>query len=194
MMSPFPSVRPFEEEKVEEALVRFGEAAVDALLEFIVTWGGGFECRVGAHDSAFTALAKIGSQRATEPLLKMAEENRARRQCCWALGGIADQRAVEPLIKMLETAPDDISSDAVCSALGKIGDPRAVDPLIKMLTHTSVYIRLAAAEALGELGDSRAVEPLKNILSDEAHSWFNSSEVSVGEVAAVALRQLDAEE
>jgi HEAT repeat protein len=102
-----------------------------------------------------SALARLGDQRATEPLASVLEDAEAdvRFEAAFGLAMLGDSRAVEPLISAL----GDPSQSVVLAAhaLGELGDRRAVENLRAASTdeRTDQNARLAAAEALGKLGE-----------------------------------------
>ncbi len=102
---------------------------------------------------AALALAKMGDERAVEPLIKGLKEGwfLMRSEAVRALGEVGDERAVEPLMEMVREG-DELLRSTAAEALGKIGDERAVEPLVNALKDDEWWVRYAAAEALDKLG------------------------------------------
>lgn len=102
---------------------------------------------------AITTLAKIGEERAVEPLINLLKKQ-------WGRGIFFPNNFGEVGLRM----PYRILS---IQALGQLGDRRAVEPLISICMDQNelLHVRKKAINALGELKDERAVEPLIKLLS-----------------------------
>lgn len=136
-----------------EAFVRFGAAAVPAILEAVT----GSEPDV--QKFLVDILGDIGDRRATMGLIGLlgqTDENVAMA-AVEALGKLRDARAVDALSEILRTGRSLLQFSAV-KALQEIGDGRAVEPLIGCLTRKP--LERAALEALGRIGDLRVLNPL----------------------------------
>ena len=76
-----------------------------------------------------------------------------RLEATRVLARIGDERAVEPLIEALRDDSADVVREGAAYALGSIGDERAVEPLIEALRDDSADVRGAAARAFGIFGE-----------------------------------------
>jgi len=148
--------RNYYTEKVAvEALVKFGNAAVEPLIAAL-------EDQDRRYNVA-RALGQIGDARAAEPLVTRLKHD-AHQEVVDALIKIGNA-AVEPLIAVLKYHISDVRRRAI-EALGQIGDARAVEPLIAVLKDQDIGIRMTTAEALGQIADKRAIKPLVALLKD----------------------------
>jgi HEAT repeat protein len=120
---------------------------------------------------AADALAKLGSEKAINPLINSLTNDKAtdvQERAAIALGVLGSEKAVEPLIKVLTT---DVHKEnnlrwTVAFALGVLGSEKALDPLIKVLTTDKASsVRWAAAYALGNIGSERSIGPLIKALT-----------------------------
>ncbi|MFZ5874831.1 MAG: HEAT repeat domain-containing protein [Nitrospirota bacterium] len=136
-----------------EVFVRFGPAAVPALLESVP------DAAPDVQKFVVDILGDIGDRRATMVLVRLVgqtDENVAMA-AVEALGKLRDPRAVEPLGDLLRHGRPLLQFSAV-KALQEIGDGRAVEPLIGCLGRQP--LERAALEALGRIGDLRVINPL----------------------------------
>lgn len=147
--------------KVEDALVRIGSPAVEALIRVFEKEKVLIRCEVAK------VLARIGDRRAVEPLIKALEDENSyiRKVAINALGKIGDTRRLEQLIKAFRDEDWSVRCEVVV-VLGEIGDPRAVEPLIRALEDESLFVKWQAAEALVRIG-SLAVDSLIEALEKE---------------------------
>ena len=159
---------PDERDKVADKLTKIGKPAVEPLIQALLADADLLGPPMGRRVAVARILARIGDQRAVEPLTQALEDKGSgdlRGQAAWALGNIRDKEAVEPLIDALKD-DDWLVQNSAAEALGMIGNERAVEPLIKALKYKSDgLVRQQAALALAAIGDSRAVEPLTRALN-----------------------------
>ena len=111
------------QDKVEQALIKIGETAVEPLTQSLKEGNWYFRSTIAE------ILGKIGDERAVEPLINELNELKVsrylfdktlvRKKVAWALGEIGDERAVEPLIKALKDEDGDVM-EAAKKALEKI--------------------------------------------------------------------------
>jgi len=122
---------------------------------------------------AASALAKLGSEKAINPLIKALtddKESDVQERAAIALGQLGSEKALDPLIKVLTT---DVHKEnnlrwTVAFALGVLGSEKALDPLIKVLTTDKASsVRWAAAYALGNIGSEKAIDPLIKALTTD---------------------------
>jgi HEAT repeat protein len=140
-----------------EALERFGEPAIESLLEALDS--DDFEMRLGVT----RALGQIWQ---VPDLVDLGSEDWGlRSEAGWALGNRDDQRVVDPLIAALKDEQP-LVRRAATKSLGKLGDVRALDSLIGALEDSDALVRAGAADALGQMGDARAAVPLIESLGD----------------------------
>lgn len=109
----------------------------------------------------FKTLEKIGSERATKPIVDHVKKHksRANRTAILALGKTNDPKATEVLLETIRDAGEEVPVDSI-RALGERKDPHAMYKLIELLDKTEGYIIDEVAKALSRIGDSRALEPL----------------------------------
>jgi len=133
-----------------------GSPAADELLKAL-------EHPVGDEDlDAMDALATMGDQRASEPLLRrLRSMDDATGILEWqcvidALGRLKVPEAVDLLVDELDS---EYLSEEAATALGRIGDLRAVPPLVALLAQTpSEPVREATLDALMAIGTPEAKE------------------------------------
>jgi HEAT repeat protein len=141
-----------------EALERFGEPAIESLLETLKS--DDLEMRLGVT----RALGQIWQ---VPDLVDLGSKDWGlRSEAGWALGNQDDKRVVEPLIAALKDERP-LVRRAATKSLGKLADVRALDSLVGALEDSNALVRSGAADALGELGDARAAVPLIESLGDE---------------------------
>ena len=123
---------------------------------------------------AASALWKIGSKAAIEPLLESLKDSDpyVRRLTVSALWKIGDRDVLDQLIDALDDA-DAMVRYSVVSYLDFVSDKRAVEPLIRALKDDDSMVRTVAASALGKMKDKRAIGPLVEALSDD-NGWVRN--------------------
>jgi HEAT repeat protein len=177
LSSRFP--RRYDEirEAVTWILVKFGEPAVEPLIEALA------DEDEDVRSYAAKALKEIGDPRAMEALAKLLED--------------PEQYRIETLIEALVNDDEFISNDALVPLIG-IGEP-AVESLIEWATdllncgpygdNTDEGWGLwQIANALGGIGDARAVEVLIEMMSDDyACDGAVGALVSIGKPAVEPL-------
>jgi HEAT repeat protein len=170
-----------------QALAELGEAAVEPLLESLVSNENGHQAAIRAlgqiwglidliklggsnqkdQAGAARALGELKDKRIVEPLIATLKDSdeEVRLEVVKALGNLRDSRAVESLITVLKNHDKEVRSRAA-EALGEQRNIQALEPLIAALKDTYKEVRASAAEALGKLEDERAAEFLIAVLSD----------------------------
>jgi HEAT repeat protein len=172
-----------------EALLSFGEKAVEPLMEVLKTGNG------DARQSAAFALGELRDKRAVEPLILVVQTDEVyavRTTAVTALGQIKDNRAIWVLVATLqmrdETTPERQAAleqlrHATTLAMRKIGDPLAakspsamdavaavVEEAEKKLATAEAHPRLIGDLKLLKTGD--LVEVLKELITaSEEISW-----------------------
>ena len=151
-----------------ELLGRVGNAkAVPVLLETIqATRTEDADVR----EIALRALARIGDNRAVEPLVLALKQSEN-----WLAPRIADilvrhgETVVDPMIAFLQDESRHPARAWAANVLGELKAQRAFPMLVASLKDLDDEVRAKSAGALGKLGDSRAVSYLlDHLLSDPA--------------------------
>ena len=195
-----------DEPQVQKALLSFGSAAVDVLLQALAARDNTTQLD---RTALMKTLGEIGDKRASGELMAAlsSSDARERQSAAEALSKIswepanANQRAlyavascqyqkatlegiaaVGPLLAVLREGYADFVQ--IAFALGEIGDSRATEPLITALLSKIPLVRRTAADALGKTGDMVAVTALLESVKD--------ADESVCEAATLALRNLAA--
>jgi len=144
----------------DDALINFGEAAVEPLIAAL----SDKDKIVRRYVASSTSLITLCRSRALEPLTRLLSDKDAsvRESAFKALRKLGGIRDVEYIIRVLK---EDVAlRHCAAFALGEIGDLRAVEPLISILQDFRWGVRANAVATLGKLGDSRAIEPLRQAL------------------------------
>ncbi len=164
------------------ALVKIGEPAVDLLIQTMngKNMGvkrlleGNVEVLKGALEAnAAQVLGDIGSERATEPLLKMVEKvskwestNKliVMVRLISALGDIGDPKAIKPILGYLDTEYWDVAMVAA-SSLTFIGDRSVIPELLKYAQQGEKHprVRVQMIDAVGNLGTDEALATMKEM-------------------------------
>lgn len=96
-----------------------------------------------------------------------------RKEAVEALGRILDERAVEPLIHVAQNDRAPRVRYSALAALGELGDGRALTPLVEMLVDDSNHpIQMRAAMALGQIGDPSAIPALESLVNQDETDDF----------------------
>ena len=134
------------------------------------------------EEHCIEALQRMGSEKAIEPMIGLA--NRRNTDAIAVLGsiGVADDSVVDTLIDYVD-AGDRSLQKSTLRALGEIGAEKAVQPIANQLAEAEATVRSHAARSLGLIGDTRAIEPLTALLADDEDDTVRAS-------AAWALRQI----
>jgi len=152
------------------ALANIGEPAVEPLIltlqdRSVTSWV--------VHARAVDVLAKIGSQRAVEAVVKSVEDTGLNQY----VRGSAVLAVVELKPKEAARVLSRISRDKnqfvrwkCAQALGMLGDKEGTDVLIQALSDEDKYVRAAAARSLGQIKSENAGDDLVNALKDE--NWL----------------------
>jgi len=153
-----------------DALVQIGEPAVEPLIltlqdRSIKTWN--------IQARAVDTLAKIGSQRAVEAVIKSFEDTGlnkyVRGSAVLAVAELKPKEAVEVLSRVSRDKNQFVRWKCA-QALGMLGDKKGADALIRALSDEDQYIRAAAARSLGQIKAENAAESLIGAFKDE--SWL----------------------
>jgi HEAT repeat protein len=138
---------------VIEALVRFGESAVDALIAQL-----GQEAADTKRASAI-ALGRIGDRRAVPALIALLDEDGrdVRLQAIAALGKIGDSRGFLPLLALLGD-PDTGIRQAVIGALNSLGHHDMEGHILTLLQSPDARVRESAVKIAGYFGYPACVE------------------------------------
>jgi HEAT repeat protein len=120
------------------------------------------------QECAAVALARIGDNRATQPLVTLLRATKAERQtrnaAAEALRKLGDPRSVPGLILALGDH-DRQSRLLALRLLTVLGDTRAVPAIIAALRDSDADIRGEAVVTLAALKDARAVDALLDLLA-----------------------------
>ncbi len=153
-----------------DALVQIGEPAVEPLIRTlqdrsIKPWS--------VHARAVNALAKIGSPRAVDAVVKSLEDaglnQYVRGKAVLAVAELKPKGAAEVLSRVSRDKNQFVRWKCA-QALGMLGDKKGADALIRALSDEDQYVRAAAARSLGQVKDENAAGGLVDALKDE--SWL----------------------
>lgn len=144
--------------KSATALVKFGQAAIDPLIELIKTKRG------EGTEVAEQVLGQLG-ELAEEPALKLfRNQNDFVQNAAARIFYYMERPPVDRLIRLLDDE-NVHNRHRAAQALSLIGDRRAIQPITKLLNDKE--IRWNAAVYLGRLRDPAAVEPLIVALKED---------------------------
>lgn len=151
---PDPEVRSY----IISTLGRIGEHAVVLLTDLVKNDD------VGVQRDAATALGKIGSPRALEPLLKLCENKQwqVRKAAVHALGMMDDSRAKCSLMRALEDEVKDVRQEAAYILGFTVGEG-VVKALITALEDEDEKVRSNAADSLSRICDEKAINALSRL-------------------------------
>ncbi|MHC5039932.1 MAG: HEAT repeat domain-containing protein, partial [Planctomycetota bacterium] len=198
--------RPLEGEKIQEFLVRCGEAEQDrdvrpyVFLALGITKdpSGGAVLRRGflegnnqERGAAALGLGMIRDEGSVTMLGAELDEPKtagdARWYCCQALGMIGNREAAERLRWALDNLSTPYLQAAVCKGLAILGDRSAVPSVIKNLESRNQVVRTWAARSLGYFRDistiPRLIEFIKSEKVEEVRALAIVSLGIIGEVA-----------
>ena len=173
-----------------DALVQIGEPAVKPLIRTlqdrsIKTWV--------VHARAVNALARIGSQRAVEAVIKSLEDAGlnpyVRGSAAMAVAELKPKEAAEVLSRVSRDESQFVRWKCA-QALGMLDDKKGTDALIRALSDEDQNVRAATARSLGQIKAENAADSLIDALKDE--SWIvrlNAREalLQIGEPAVERL-------
>lgn len=119
--------------------------------------------------AAATILGRIGSGRATVPLLQQLNDSnpRVRSRVARALGRIGDPRAVEYLAERVADEPVTVRRE-IAEALGLFETEEALDALLELVSDDSEMVRHVVAASLGNFHSAKPVDALVSALSDRS--------------------------
>ncbi|HEY0876160.1 MAG TPA: HEAT repeat domain-containing protein, partial [Vicinamibacterales bacterium] len=141
------------------SLVRFGDAAIDVLVERLTDEES--EVRM----AAIGALGALGTSRATTPLIGLLQEPRTAIAACGALARIGDPEAFEPLLDLISHRDGAVRVAAV-GALNAIGHPRMSEVVLPLMDDASPFVRESAVRIAGYFGYPEARSPIETLCSD----------------------------
>ena len=150
-----------------DALAKIGEPAVESLIltlrdRSVKTWI--------VHARAVNTLAKIGSQRAVEAVVKSVEDaglnQYVRGLAVLAVAEIKPKEAAEVLSRVSRDKNQFVRWKCA-QALGILGKKEGTDTLVRILSDEDKYVRAAAARSLGQVKSENAGDDLINALKDE---------------------------
>lgn len=153
-----------------DALVQIGEPAVEPLIRMlqdrsIKPWN--------VHARAVNALAKIGSPRAVDAVVKSLEDaglnQYVRGSVVLTVAELKPKEAAEVLSRVSRDKNQFVRWKCA-QALGMLGDKKGSDALIRALSDEDQYVRAAAARSLGQIKAENAAESLIGAFKDE--SWM----------------------
>lgn len=146
-----------------DALVLHGDSAVDALLELLAAHDR------EVRDAAVTALARLGTRRATPALLELLPDPAHAITVAGALAKIGDPAAFEPLLAMVGHTQSAIRLAAI-GALNSIGHPSMPARVLALLQSPDPVIRESAVRIAGYFGYRDAASAVVAAASDSAES------------------------
>jgi len=111
----------------------------------------------------FQKTDHIESIREIALLLQSSKEDWRRQHCATALGKIGSEKAVNPLITALQDEASNVRGSAA-TALGRIGSEKAVDPLITALQDEASNVRGSATLAIGHIASERPLVNLRKVM------------------------------
>ncbi len=117
------------------------------------------------RDNAARALESFGA-RATDAVIVALGDKNARWMAVKVLAKVGDERAVEPLVRALRDESISVREEAA-RTLQAIGDPRAAAPLIAALEDSEAAVASAAALALAASGSPEAERALARALGSD---------------------------
>ena len=173
-----------------DALVQVGEPAVEPLIRTlqdrsIKMWN--------VHARTVSALAKIGSPRAVEAVVKSLSDTGlnpyVRGSVAIAVAELKPKEAAEALSRVSKDESQFVRWKCA-QALGMLGDKKGATALIRVLDDDDQHVRAASARSLGIIKAENATESLINALKDE--SWLvrlNSREALL-QISEPAVEQL----
>ncbi len=146
---PLHRVRFSEIASAAKALQRYGDAALEPLIE------ASQHKYASVQRVAIYTLGEMGDQRATPALIQAldAADWRVRVEAATALGKLQDARAIRPLAKIIErtrTAPEQA---AAVKSLGSFAPDNVSNHIFAALDNTHWKVRRAAIQVLEEWQD-----------------------------------------
>ncbi|OYD14051.1 hypothetical protein CH330_09605 [candidate division WOR-3 bacterium JGI_Cruoil_03_51_56] len=127
--------------------------------------------------AAASALGKIGSADAAEPLAEMykkEEYHDVARAAARALVKIGEP-SVEPFIGLLRSVKADVRAGAAWG-LGRLESRKAVEPLIRLLDDRDEDVRIAAIYALRRIGNKRGMDAIAREVQNQDENVESAAE------------------
>jgi HEAT repeat protein len=144
--------------------------------------------------NAVIALARIGDERAVQPLMNLMlrqEDYDVQTAAIAGLGDLGSPMAVPLLVKILEAVKDDFVKGAVIEALGKTGadyGSQVQEVLVPFLGDSDVFVRQMTCKALGMVGDKRIAPSLEYSLNDTDEKVSQAARKSLKKLKPIPLR------
>ena len=155
----------------EEALVKFGDAAVDPLISLIG------QTNLFTQAAAIRTLAKIGGDRAFEALIMLLNTRKAkassaaeksetfvRAYAAQGLGSLGDKRAIEAL-KSAKSEEKWLIRIHASGALVQLGENEALDGVLEGLDADDPAVRDVVIRELGRLKQTRVLINLERFVT-----------------------------
>ncbi|MEO0079464.1 MAG: HEAT repeat domain-containing protein, partial [candidate division WOR-3 bacterium] len=151
--------------KAAEALIAIGPEAVEPVGRYIVHWEGPLGTILPEVLGRLRVAAGIDllERHLSEP------DPKVRESIARALGRMGTERATKPLLELLRDLNPAVRI-AAAQGLAELADPQAVDGLMDELADDNPEVRKAAIDALGRIGDRRAAPVLTQIMIDDPRS------------------------
>jgi HEAT repeat protein len=164
---------------IPEALGNMGSTAVPQLLSLLSSE----DARTRRLASEALALTKDeGACTAMLARLKLADSEEERIALLRSLGRMGHAQTTEPLLAILKTEKDEEVVAECLRALGLLPSDKVVDPLLEYLKSDNAEYRAAAASALGFTKSRKAVAPLENALNDKSQKVRANAAFALGKI------------
>lgn len=202
------------EEVLQNVLAAFGESAVPALIQSLISgrsrtrsqaaavlarmswepWNDTEQAWYLIAREEWVELARLGHP-AVDPLIRVlnGDDDRIRCEAAAALGEVGDPAAIAPLIDALS---DGAIAPVAADALVAIGVPATV-PVLRLLEARDGGVREYAVEVLGRLGVPEVVPAIIELLragEDRLHRKAVDALIGIGAPAVASLIPLLGEE
>jgi hypothetical protein len=127
--------------------------------------------------------AKVGSDEALEPVIKLARTDRVRREAVWALGQFKQDKAAQQLRLFLKDESEDVQFEAA-RTLSQRKDPAALPVLLRVAKDPKSRGRAYAIQALMKYPDDPRVQPaIKSGLDDPDSFVRQTAEITLRDLA-----------
>jgi hypothetical protein len=118
---------------------------------------------------AANSAGKLKHKKSVPLLIEMLNrEDKKAFAAIESLGLIKGKDAAEALLHLMKTA-EPVRCIEAAKQLTSFKSKKITNELIEILTHSQIYVQVAAAHALGFKGDKVAIEPLLNLARDTTH-------------------------